>query len=93
MDQTIYDILKQLPRNTTIDDIEDWYIVIALERNNQNRTKTCAELKISLRKLRMKINLLFDLGYPIIKMPTNEKHQKKKPPYRKAYIKRYRVKS
>jgi transcriptional regulator with PAS, ATPase and Fis domain len=65
MDRTIYDILNQLPRNVTLEELENYYIIVALDRNNANRCMTCKEIEVSIRKLRYKIKALHEAGYSV----------------------------
>lgn len=51
----IIDILFDLPRGITIDDLKRAFILTVLKRNNGNKTKTSEEIGMSLKCLRANI--------------------------------------
>ena len=63
-------ILNTVPRDIPWFYILYTYIIVALKRNNGNRTKTSDEIKLPLRSLRFKFAAMETVGFTI---PNNNK--------------------
>jgi DNA-binding NtrC family response regulator len=66
MDKTVKEILTSIPRNITASEIEAWFIILTLERNNGNMTRTSREMGINLKTLKNRMYHAKTLGYPIL---------------------------
>jgi hypothetical protein len=68
----LVDLLSRVKEGTTLLELSSVFLILVLERNNGNRTKTSEELKIPLRTLRNRIWQLESLGYDVPE-PRNTK--------------------
>lgn len=66
----IKEILEQIPRYTSMYEIEYTYFLLVLERNNGSRTQAAKELKKSLRCVRYRIAEMENMG---IKVPEQSR--------------------
>jgi hypothetical protein len=68
----LVDLLSRAKEGTTLLEVASVFLILVLERNNGNRTRTSEELKIPLRTLRNRIWQLESLGYDVPE-PRNTK--------------------
>jgi hypothetical protein len=61
----LVDLLSRVKEGTTLLEVASVFLILVLERNNGNRTRTSEELKIPLRTLRNRIWQLESLGYDV----------------------------
>lgn len=61
----IINILSTLPDKTTLEVVEACFILAFLTKNKGNKSKTCREIKVSLRKMRYKLIDYEFWGYDI----------------------------
>jgi DNA-binding NtrC family response regulator len=65
MDKTVKEILTTIPRNITAVEIEAWFIILTLERNNGNMTRTSREMGLNIKTLKNRMHHAKTRGYPI----------------------------
>lgn len=63
--ENLEEILEKIPKGTPWFYVLYAYIMSALEKNNGNRTHTCADIRMPIRSLRYKLHAAEVLGFEI----------------------------
>lgn len=65
LDPDIASALRQLRSGISLQDLISHFILVALERNQGNRTRTSSELRIPLRTFRHRLRNIESLGFEL----------------------------
>jgi DNA-binding NtrC family response regulator len=65
LDPDLVEALKQIKAGVTYQDVMSAFMLVVLERNFGNKTRTSRELKMPVRTLRSRLHNVASLGYTV----------------------------